>query len=788
LLWSVALAVSFPSLVGAQNLNSGALSTDMNSGSISGRIWDDAGSPIGWALVQISLPGEKAVLRGTETNDLGQFRLVSVAPGSYALRVVRLGFHPLFRQVEVDPGERVSLDLTMETAPLEMEGVSVEAVRSRGRVRFEEEAGVTIRELTRDQIKAVPGVVESDPLRAVDVLPGVVTTSDFSSAFNVRGGSADQNLILLDGLPLFNPTHLGGFFSVFNGDMIDRAEFRSGGFPVRFGGRVSSVLDVRSEPGNGTFHADAGVSLLATRLALGGGLPAAVRRGFGLKNAKWRFSGRRSHLDQVLKPVVEFPYHLTDLQGVFEGWTTGGDRIAITAYLGRDHLDLGRLDVQEFPFRIDWDWGNDLLGGSYTHPTGDGGRVALKGGFSRFSAGLGFVDFDDSDIQSLIQQWNVEGDWEVRPSDALTITLGGGVQDLRYTNQLSLGGTEFAGGLGDGRDLFGFMQAEWQPSQHWLLELGIRGDRWSPEPGLPAAVLSPRFSIKRFSMDRRWALKASAGRYAQFLQSIRDEELPVGLDIWVLAGTQIPHVVSDQLQLGVEGYPREGWKVSLEGFLRDFDGVSTTNLANNPNDPTDDYLAGVGRSYGADILISKSDGPTTGWLTVSWLRATRSFPDFLSGLDPAPVITFPPTFHRRLDLDLVIRQRLARGLEAGIRWGLGTGLPYTMPLGGYSYLYPRLLEGEGLEYREGSGSDIPMGLVLGQRNQARYPARHRLDISLRWEIQNGWGLITPYLNILNVYNHENVLYYFYEFDKDPAVRSGISMFPFLPSFGIEVSF
>jgi hypothetical protein len=201
----------------------------------------------------------------------------------------------------------------------------------------------------------------------------VVTTSDFSSAFNVRGGSADQNLILLDGQPVFNPTHLGGFFSVFNADMIERAELQSGGFPARFGGRVSSVLDIHSDPGDGQLNVDAGISLLATRLAVGAGLPESLEEKAGLRDARWRVSGRRSYFDQVLKAAFDFPYHLTDLQGVFEGWTRGGDRVALTAYTGRDVLELTRLDPEDFPLRIDWKWGNDLVGLSFTNPRRDGG-------------------------------------------------------------------------------------------------------------------------------------------------------------------------------------------------------------------------------------------------------------------------------------------------------------------------------------------------------------------------------------------------------------------------------
>ena len=681
----------------------------------------------------------------------------------------------------------------MAAVVLEVEGISVEAERSRERVRFEEAAGGTVRELAGQEIKSIPGLAEADPLRAIEVLPGVVTTSDFSSAFNVRGGSADQNLILLDGIPVFNPTHLGGFFSVFNGDMIERAELQSGGFPARFGGRVSSVLEVETDAGDGTFRGDAGVSLLATRVALGGGLSTGAKERLGLRSARWRFSGRRSYFDQVMKPVFDFPYHLTDLQGAFEGWTRGGNRLSITAYTGRDVLDLTRLDSEDFPLRIDWDWGNDLLGARFTHPRSDGGWWELRTGFSRFTSGLQFPDFDDTDVRSDIQEGSLEGDLEIRPTPVLTVTSGGGLKRLGYENLAATGGTEFAAGKGEGTELFGYLQGSWKSSLRWIAEVGARVDRWMPTRGGSATVLSPRLSAKRFFAGSRWAVKGSAGRYTQFLHSLRDEELPLGLDIWILAGDQAPHVVSDQLQLGFEGYPREGWFLSVEGYHRSFKGVVTTNLADDPNLEGDDYLAGRGVSYGADLLVQRTGEITTGWLTLSFLKASRNFPDFLSGLDPAPKITYPPIFDRRLDVDLVLQRSLGRGLEAGLRWNFGTGLPYTRPLGTYRYFSPRLIPGAGLDWDtdpngDGEGGDELYGVVLSDRNASRYPSRHRLDLSLRWTLDRRWGRMTPYVSILNVYNRKNVLFYFYEYQRDPAVRTGISMFPFLPTLGLEVSF
>src|SRR5690606_20976694 len=195
-----------------------------------------------------------------------------------------------------------------------------------------------------------------------EVLPGVVSTSDFSSAFNVRGGSADQNLILLDGFPVFNPFHLGGLFSVFNADVLGGAELLAGGFGAEHGGRVSSVLNVETKDFTGTeFGGAAGVSLLASRFSLHGGLPSSSVRG------GWFVSARPSYFDQGRADGVGLPYHLTDLQGGLTLGVPGGGQVRLVAYTGDDVLDMSkreskRKDDSDADIRIKWSWGNDVLG------------------------------------------------------------------------------------------------------------------------------------------------------------------------------------------------------------------------------------------------------------------------------------------------------------------------------------------------------------------------------------------------------------------------------------------
>ena len=757
-------------------------------GSVQGRVREAEGAAVYGATVSLFRGGTRAFV--TETDRLGSFRVTDVTPGPWDVEVTALGYAGYAESIELGLAGTVDLDIRLERSALVLQGIDVEAERSRDRVRFEEVGGATVRELELDEVRLVPGVAEPDPVRAIEVLPGVISTSDFSAAFHVRGGSQDQNLILLDGMPIFSPFHLGGVFSVFNADMIDRVELMSGGFAAEHGGRVSSVLEIESDAGQGEFGGDAAVSLLASRIAVGGRLPDAAADALGQANIRYRVSARRSYFDVLFKPAFEFPYHLTDLQAVVEGWTPSGDRLTITAYTGADVFDLTQIEDGGFPLRVDWDWGNDAVGVRWSHARRGGGSLDLRANLSSFDTGLLFPDFGDTDFSSRIQQAQVRADLDLRPSPRWGVQLGSMVERMEYENSFETGGTSFGSGSGKGWLLGNYAQARYNLPRRWLVELGVRADGFVQEPGETVFEPSPRLAVKRFLRNGDLAVKLAAGRYTQFLHSLRDEELPLGLDIWVISGQDVPHTVSDQIQFGLEGWRDVDWFWSVEGYYRSFDGVVTLNTADNPNDESDDILGGTGTSWGADLMLRKETGDVNGWLAVSYLKAERSFPDLLSPLTPTPEVTYPPIFDRRVDIDLVLTYPGPWGWRGGLRWNVGTGIPYTRASGSYAYYSARYVAGGGLDWTGDEDGEVTggYGVVLGDRNAARYPLYHRLDVSFRRTFPKDWGALTPYVNLVNVYNQRNVLFYFYQYEDDPPLRSGISMFPVLPTFGLEISF
>ncbi len=769
-----------------------------SSASIGGTVSNSAGDPVIDVAVSMTPATAQSTQRTTLTDRAGRYRFDNLQPGSYELRTRRLGYLEVVRPITLAAGQSAFVDLQLATQVLSIQGVEVDAQRdaNRERARFDSEPGVTARVVEAATLKVLPGLGEPDILRAIELLPGVISTSDFSSAYNVRGGSADQNLIMIDGFTVFNPFHLGGLFSVFNSDAIERAELFSGGFGAEYGGRVSSVLNIESRTDvPETLEVHGGISMLASRVLLHAPIPESVSRAFGSERGSWFFSARRSYFDQLLRPVANFPYHLTDLQGYAALETASGGRLALTGYWGEDVLDLSNLGLADGSaadvLRLRWNWGNRVLGATWSQPFAGGWVANTRLGYSRFADQLAFVDFGDVRFASEIEQVVVRGDLARDLPGDVALRLGFATDFTDHRNRAEAGGTTFF--ASDGRGVLGstHMSLRWRPSTRWIIEPGVRFDLWAAGDATHS-VLSPRFAAKHFlGRGETIAVKFAAGRYAQFVHSLRDEELPVSNDTWVLSNAWVPRVTSDQIQLGIESFWGIGWSVSAEAYARTFDGVTEFNVVEDPNDPTDDLLIGEGISYGLDLMMRQTAGRLTGWGALSLLHAERTFPDPLTaGFDDLPqTVTYAPIFDRRVNLDLVAQYTTGRAVEIGIRWNFGSGLPFSRPIA--QHFAWRHSPALGLAEPLDIGPDrdgLPIAVVLGPRNAERYPAYHRLDLTVRRTIERSWGSYIPYLQVLNVYNRRNVLFYFYDFNDAPPVRSGFSMFPLLPAIGVEVSF
>ena len=431
-----------------------------------------------------------------------------------------------------------------------------------------------------------------------------------------------------------------------------------------------------------------------------------------------------------------------------------------------------------------WLWGNEAIGASWTRPMPEGQALEIRGSASRSHGDFEFSEFGDVRFATRVSQVSLAADLERRPGPRTRWKSGLLLNRMEYES-LAEGGSPqaFPPGAGNGRGIAAYSQVHWKPNPRWLVEAGLRLDRWLPSDAAGSTAASPRIAVKRFFGGGRWAVRGAGGRYTQFLHSVRDEQIPLGLDAWILAGSTAPPLVSDQLQLGVEGWLGDGdtWYASTEVYRRNFDGLVARNWAEDPADPNDDLLSGDGWSYGADVLVRKDRGATTGWVSVSLLKAVRRLPDTDAGVVPAPVDEHPAPFDRRLEVDLVVRHQLPGGVTGGLRWNLGSGLPYTLPLADYWINRRQLID---LKVEPFAGST----LHLGPRNGERYPLSHRLDLSFRRSWEKSWGQITPYLNVVNIYNHRNVQYYSFTHSFEGTRRTEGLLLPILPTIGVEVSF
>lgn len=798
---AILVAVSLPDAalaVSANGIQDPAGPVENPASPLVGRLLDRAGRPLAGVSVAL-LDARGRTLGSRVTDPAGDFDFGSITPGTYALRAGappdggdaerRAPNAPEFTEHRFAHGG-AGTDLVLvagegRLVPLDALDVRV----NRSSTAAAEDAALTAATLSRRDLALIPGVAEADVVRAVELLPGVVSTSDFTAAFHVRGGGADQNLILLDGFPIFNPFHLGGLFGVFNPDMVAGAELFTGGLPARYAGRVSSVLEVSSDAGEGLHRAVGGVSLLAGRASFGGtSLP--VGRALGMDGIGGRIAVRRSYLDVVLRPFVEVPYSLLDVHAHAEAWKGGRDRVWLTGYTGGDDLDLARLDADDVPLRLRWRWGNDVLGLGWERRLSGGGAVTGRLGVSRFDTDLTLPDFDDTSLDSNIVQRLARLDASFGDG-AIAWEAGASFDHYDYRNRAAAGGTTFREAAAAGSQLGAYLEGSWRPGA-WHVQPGMRMDAWFAEGADAELVLQPRVSLRR-ELDERTAVKASVGRLAQFLHSVRDEELPIGIDIWVLSGLRAPTLLSNQAQVGVEREVGSAWFVSAEAYARDFEGVITNNFSEDPNDALDDLLGGDGDAWGADLFVERRAGRVRGWASASLLRAERTFPNDLEP-QPAADVSYPPIYDRRFDLDVVLTTPLWGAWEGGLRWNFGTGLPFTRPLGTYAAFDYRGVDGT--IYRESESDDageaeedpFATAVALGPRNAERLPVVHRLDLSLRRPFRRSWGEGTLRIDLINAYNRKNPLLYFYRYDRDPPVREGIAMFPLLPSVGLDVRF
>ncbi|MDH3291414.1 MAG: TonB-dependent receptor [Gemmatimonadota bacterium] len=707
-------------------------------------------------LVEIPTLGRAVV-----TDSSGAFDLRAVPRIRVRLTLNRIGVRP--DSVWLEPDQDV-LRVFLELAPIALPAITTEG-QLQARTRFERQVQPSVVSIDRETITRLPAPFEADVVRVVQMLPGIVALNDYTVGFNVRGGEPDQNLTLLDGVTVFNPSHLGGLFSTFDTDAVENVDFFAGVFPAGYGGRLSSVLDVSVRPGRrDRFGVRGSISLLSSKVLAEGPI--------GGTGATWLVSGRRTYADVLagLLSETSLPYYFADALGKVQVPLGERATLSLTGYWGRDVLDWTWTKARpgQDAVRLVADWGNHLFGIRYDQRLGPH-RLTVEGGVTGFTAGAGLEPglFAAENTARLVSG---RARMLLAPHPAHEVQVGIGVEDyhLTYGAKSESFGTSFLESAFQPRVWSAFADEQWRVVPGFLVRPGVRVEAVE---GPDVVNLAPRLSAKVF-VTPALAVTAAVGRYHQALHSLRDQNLPWNVfDLWIGADSAIAVARSDQAVVGLEWWFGDAESVSIEAYRKTFTDIVDANLNEDPAVAGDETIPVSGDAWGFDVLLRRHWGRVTGWIAYSLTKAVRR----------ANGTEYPAVHDRRHTVNVVVQAPGPLGSDLGVRWGYGSPLPFTPFVGEWDHRYYRAATHTFDDFeREPIASPV--------LNSERYPYYGRLDVTLRWEKRAWGGVLKPYVQIANALNRRNVFLYFYDFDDAPPTRSAISQLPLLPSFGMEFEF
>lgn len=696
------------------------------NGIISGFVTD---SSSGEALI-----GANVVLiesgKGMATEMNGYYIIQGVAEGTYTLMVSYVGFRTYRAPVSIAAGESKKINVTLSEKMVEMTEVEVTAERLQRRNNIQPSKI----NLSPRMMKAAPALAEPDLFRTIQALPGVLTTSEFSTGLVIRGGNTDQNLILLDGITVYNPSHLGGVFSNFIVDGVKEAELIKGGYNAEYGGRLSAVLNVISREGNrNKFKGKANLSLLSAQTTLEG----------PFYKGAWLVSGRRTYFDVLLPKVLPEgtaskipPYYFYDIQSHIFSDITSQDRVSISFYNGIDDLIFDT-------FGLTAKWGNNTVSTHYRRVFSE----RLIGNFL-IANSIFFTEFGlggSSGIQSKneIDDITVSGNMTWFKSPETTVKFGVQHKTLgfQYLNsfqdsiqfEIKTRPAEFAQ----------YMKFKYAPNSVWIIEPGLRLSHYNVFPDSLFPDL--RLGVKYLLTDDRY-INMSMGNYHQFICTFQDDYNPTILDQWIAVDPSVAPGKSTQFVLGYEEYIRNTYKVQIEGYYKDIKNLLTFEEKRSTTDAeiSDEKLSDIltpadGYAYGLEVFGQKMSGKLSGWLAYTFSISRK----VMNSIYVGEVREYYTNWDRTHAFSALGNYQFNEKWEMNWRLALQSGQAYTPILGYYVQHFP-------------GSPDETFRTIPGTRNSGRYSPYSRLDLGLVYHAKIRSTKLDIFLQIINTFNRENV--------------------------------
>lgn len=758
-----------------------------NNSSINGFVYDKT---TGEALIGANV-FIQSLNRGAVSNISGFYVIPKLASGNYEVKFSYVGYKSILLKINLKNGEEKKLNVFLEQDIIQGKEILVKADSTRVIEKLFNKPVSNI-QLSPTQIQRVPRFIEADLLRTLQSLPGIVPLSDFSSAIYVRGGTPDQNLFMVDGTDVYNPEHAFGLFSTFNTDAIKNVEVFKGGFGAEYGGRLSSVINITNNDGNRNFfEGKASLSLLSLSSTFSGPIGD-----FGSISG----SIRRTYLDQTIAKWIDgIPdYYFVDgnLKAFFD--LSNSNKLSVSYFGSKDNLNFVLDKNRPESIGFDYIWGNQT------------GSVNLRSIFASnifgnfwitYSHFNSFFDFEDVGVKedNQINDLTFKGNIEYFFSENFDFKFG-------FEQKNAHGGLKqnFPGGIVDAsktRRLYSiYSSTTWKPSLLWNIEFGLRGDYFKSDKIF--RNIDPRLNIK-FRMSENANLKFSTGSFHQYANRIPRLFF---VSIWTTADSFVNVSSSNHYIFGYERALGEKFELEVESYYKTYKDIYAYNQNyivdvvpseyTNENVPVYNnqknlFTRGDGNSFGVEFLIRKEVGAISGWISYSYSKTLYNFDGINQGK------SFIPRHDRTHAINLVANVDLNNFMneinnkpfeKKDKQWLLGlnftffSGQPITLPSS--VYLFTQFPD---WEQNKNSLATYPSTI-----NAFNLPYYSRLDFSLTYEIYyDGW-MLSPYLQVFNMFNRKNVWFIQYKNEivngKVKQKIENVNMFPILPSIGVTIKF
>ncbi len=695
----------------------------------------------------------KELMIGATTDVRGYFMIPSVpANKNFTLIVSYVGYRSKRINVRISKDKVTQFNIELSSSSIEMQTID----RIEKRLIEKNVTDISLQRIAIRDLESLPKGVETDVFRSIKYLPGVQSTGDVSAQYYVRGGASNQNLVMIDGITIYNPFHALGLFSVIDPDMINNIEFYKGGFSAEYGGRLSSVMQINTKDGNkNSFGAKASGSLLSGKLLLEGPIP----------DGSFIITGRKSYSNDIIKKFLndqtipldfyDFSFKLNYSNPDF----IQGSKFLINGFSSADNI------LHNDPRIEDYKWSNNVFGFKWFQ-VGDSPLfydlgISVSDFHGQVMPKLSSARATDNQVDDVGLQMNFTYMFDSKDEIALGFHIKQIKTDLYLENSKGIPvnlGSQAA-------NIVFYAKYKLMQLDFFGLDAGVRTNLTTLSRNPQASLLEPRASFT-LQVIPEIKFKGAVGIYQQEMITVSDENEVINIfEPWIISPPYLTPSKAVHYILGLDTEPFNNINFTVESYYKKVNNLPLLNESKIlPTDP--DFVAGTGESYGVEFFTRISPSPINFTASYTYAYAYKE----LNGLLYYPRYDIRQTFNTALEIDL------GKGWSTSAVWTYNSGLPFTQLIGYYDkyYFQDIFASWDQLDPR------APY-TILSIQNLGRLPDYHRLDLTLSKKLKIDTYTIDLDFSIINVYNRKNIFY----FKRDTGER--VNMLPFLPTATVKVS-